>query len=147
MQGTPDLYHPVILELSKNPPHFARDASGACTVHAINHYCGDKFQITFDLDVNVQNPTFQGYGCAVSKAATAVLVAGMGGRTLLEVSARCKQVLAFLNGAGEAPQFDPRLQAFAAVRAHPGRLQCATLSWQAVLDECDRLRKESPESV
>ena len=92
-------------------------------------------------------PAFEGHGCAVSKASTSVLVESMDQQTLQAVRDRCRQFIAFAQGSAECPSFDERLEAFSAVRAHPARLKCATLSWESVLLACERLLIESQESM
>ena len=101
-------------------------------LEAYNPLCGDKFQLFFEIeDGKISQLSFHGYGCAISKASASVLVKKLEGRPAEEGLALCREFLAMLQdeeGATEAD--DEELAAFTAARAFPGRMKCATLSWE-----------------
>ncbi|MCB0376814.1 MAG: hypothetical protein KDD04_12930, partial [Sinomicrobium sp.] len=60
-----------------------------------------------------------------------VLVKKLEGRPVEEGLALCRQFLAMLQADKEGPEdVDEELAAFAAARSFPGRMKCATLSWE-----------------
>lgn len=137
-----ELYHPLILEHNQHPRHYQKRPEAAVVLDAYNSLCGDKFKLYLDIeDDRVVQASFSGYGCAVSKAATSILIEKIQGKTLAEV----RQILAEYFGitkteATSSNQSDPDLLAFAAAKKFPGRLKCAVLSWEALeefLDEVD----------
>ena len=69
-----DLYQEVILEHAKSPRNF-RELPGANRVaHGRNPLCGDNYTIYLLMDGDVvKEATFQGSGCAISKASASLL--------------------------------------------------------------------------
>jgi nitrogen fixation NifU-like protein len=129
-----DLYSPVILELNSSAPNFGKDEGALHRVKAYNTYCGDKFVIAFNKDNTVEDVSFHGYGCAVSKASAGLMTEVITGKTLPEVAEICRQVIAFLKGENDnALELDERLQAFGVVKKYPGRYDCAALCWGEML--------------
>ena len=77
--------------------------------------------------------SFSGYGCAVSKAATSMLVDKIQGKTLEEVKTLLDEYFTTTKTDQDlAGISDPDLVAFAAAKKFPGRLKCAVLSWEAL---------------
>lgn len=127
-----ELYHPLILEHNQHPRHYEKHPEFSLTLDAYNSLCGDKFKLYLDIEEGrVVQASFSGYGCAVSKAATSVLVEKIQGKTLAEV----RQLLQTYFGITKTDQNssnDQDLLAFAAAKKFPGRLKCAVLSWEAL---------------
>ena len=124
------LYDPLILAHNRSPVNFEKRLTAQHTIEAYNPLCGDKFKLFLDIENGiVEKASFHGYGCAISKAATSVLIQRIEGQRLDVVSAVIKTYFEALNTAGA--HFDADLQVFAAVRQFPERLTCATLSWEA----------------
>ena len=126
------LYQSVILKHSKEPVHFEKKEQATHVLEAYNPLCGDKFQLFFEIeDGKISQLSFHGYGCAISKASASVLVKKLEGRPVEEGLALCRQFLAMLQADKEGPEdVDEELAAFAAARSFPGRMKCATLSWE-----------------
>ncbi len=96
-----DLYSPVILELNSSATNYVKDSDASHQVKAYNTFCGDKFVISFNQDGTLEDVTFHGYGCAVSKASTALMTEIIGGKALHEVTQICRKVLAYLEGEND----------------------------------------------
>ena len=126
------LYQSVILKHSKEPVHFEKKEQATYILEAYNPLCGDKFQLFFEIeDGKISQLSFHGYGCAISKASASVLVKKLEGRPVEEGLALCREFLAMLQAEKENPEdVDEELAAFTAARAFPGRMKCATLSWE-----------------
>src|SRR5690606_36804853 len=125
------LYQSVILKHHKEPVHFEKNETATYVLEAYNPLCGDRFRLFFELrDGVVEDLSFPGYGCAISKASTSVLVKNLSGMPVEEALDLCRQFEAMLQSEGEAQEAaNEEFAAFAAARAFPGRLKCATLSW------------------
>lgn len=127
------LYDNVILQHNREPFNFEKRQWAQHIVEAYNPLCGDKFKLFLDIeDGKIAKATFHGYGCAVSKAATSVLIKKIEGMSLEDVQLLLQSYLDGLNTEGDRNRrFDAELQAFEAVRQFPERMTCATLSWDA----------------
>ena len=70
-----EIYSEIILKHNNAPFHFEKRNDTQHVLEAYNPLCGDKFKIYLDIDDGVISKIyFHGYGCAVSKAATSVLM-------------------------------------------------------------------------
>ena len=139
-----ELYREVILIHNREPFHSRKAGSAAIVIEAYNPLCGDQFKLYLDVEAGrVEEVYFHGYGCAISKASTSVLVKKIRGLTLEEIRGLAGRFFEVVKG-GEttAAEADEELQAFAAARDFPARLQCATLSWDALLRYLDEKEAE-----
>lgn len=126
------LYDEVILEHNRSPFHFEKRQTAQHIVEAYNPLCGDKFKLFLDIeDGTITNATFHGYGCAISKAATSVLIQRILGKKLDIVPDILKTYFDALDTNTEGGELDAELKAFSAVKQFPERKTCATLSWDA----------------
>ena len=130
------LYDDVILQHNREPYHYEKRLTAQHILEAYNPLCGDKFKLFLDIeDEKVQKATFHGYGCAISKAATSVLVKkiqNMPIEAVLELIKTYFDGLNRENTGGGQKQWTVEMKAFLAVRQFPERLTCATLSWETV---------------
>ena len=123
------LYQSVIMAHNKAPYHYEKKEDAGLTIKAYNPLCGDKYQVYLDIEGDrIQSAYFHGYGCAVSKAATSILVQELEGKTVTEALQLCEEYLSVVMEEKETERED--FQAFAAARQFPGREQCAVLAWE-----------------
>lgn len=129
------LYQEVILRHSNAPFHFEKWEEAPLVIEAYNPLCGDQFRLFLELEGDkVVKASFHGYGCAISKASTSILIEKILGKTIEEIhqlALAFYQIVRPEGGTLEADA-DEELLAFAAARQFPARLQCATLSWEAL---------------
>src|SRR6478609_9536438 len=81
-----ELYQELILDHSRRPRNFRR-LEGA-THHALgfNPLCGDKVKVYLELkDDIVHEVSFQGEGCAISKASASLMTESTKGKSRTEV--------------------------------------------------------------
>ena len=132
-KGLSQLYDNVILQHNREPFNFEKRLSAQHIVEAYNPLCGDKFKLFLDIeDGKIAKATFHGYGCAVSKSSTSVLIKKLQGLSLDDIPNLLQTYFEGLDTEGMTNRdFDTELQAFAAVRQFPERMTCATLSWDA----------------
>ncbi|MBM3870785.1 MAG: SUF system NifU family Fe-S cluster assembly protein [Verrucomicrobia bacterium] len=126
-----DLYQEVILEHAKSPRNF-RELPGANRVaHGRNPLCGDNYTVYLLMEGDVvKEATFQGSGCAISKASASLLTGIIKGKTRAEVEALFGKVHTMVT-TGHADDSLGKLAAFAGVHKFPARVKCASLSWHA----------------
>lgn len=133
------LYQKVIVRESKSPYHYEKPESFDLAVEADNPLCGDRFELFFSLDgKKITSAHFKGYGCAISKAATSILLKKIDGRDTSDALKIVSHFLDFIrneNSRTSASDLDEDLQAFAAARDFPERQSCVTLSWEALEKE------------
>ena len=84
-----DLYREVILDHYKNPRHHGSLDGADAQADGLNPLCGDEVSIAvaFDGDGDtIRDVRFEGRGCAISQAATSMLMEMAKGRTATEVA-------------------------------------------------------------
>jgi nitrogen fixation NifU-like protein len=88
------LYREVILDHYKNPRgHGAIDGADA-EAEGQNPLCGDEVSIAIDFEGDtIADVKFQGRGCAISQAATSMLMDMVKGRSAQEVAAMSSEEL------------------------------------------------------
>lgn len=137
-----ELYQTLILEHNRSPRNFRPSATA--TGHAVgrNPMCGDTFDVWVTIDRGVvADVSFQGQGCAISKASASMMTTAIKGKSVAEARAlfeRFHQVVTGRLPAEEADKKEARkalgcLSAFAGVSAFPIRVKCATLAWHALM--------------
>jgi nitrogen fixation NifU-like protein len=81
------LYREVILDHYKNPRGHGVIEGADAQAEGQNPLCGDEVAIFVALDgEKIENVRFRGRGCAISQAATSMLVEMVRGRTVDEVA-------------------------------------------------------------
>jgi len=128
------LYKSVILAHSKAPYNYEK-VDNQEEVEAYNPLCGDRFILYLDIkDGRIDKLHFHGHGCAISKASTSILVKHLEHKTIAEALALCAnfEQITQTNTATPVVILEEDFEAFEAAKDFPGRLKCATLSWEAV---------------
>jgi len=126
------LYNKLILERNNNPVGFEKREDAKTMLEAYNPVCGDQFKLYLDFEgPTIKEATFHGYGCALSKASTSLLIEGLKGKSLQE----CKQFIQFyLRYLEKEDTKAPEIYAaLARAKNFPGRQQCTVLSWEVAL--------------
>ena len=128
-----DLYQQVILDHSKSPRNFRvlPDANRHAQGH--NPVCGDNITLYLRMDGDrVADASFQGSGCAISKASSSILTETLKGKTKAEVKELFEKVRAMVT-TGQTPEGDlGKLAVFTGVHKFPARVKCASLSWKTL---------------
>jgi len=131
------LYHTRIIEHSKHPFHEGEIKDATHVLEAYNPLCGDKYSLYLNIhNGTVEEAMFNGYGCAISKASTSVLIQNCIGRTILEISDIISMFGKIIDPESQSrPEDiseDNDLLAFSATRQFPERIKCASLSWDQI---------------
>ena len=137
MADTRALYEEVILDHNKNPKNFGPLPDADIVQEGYNPLCGDSFRIYLKLDGNtVQEVSFDGHGCAISKASASVMTTLVKGRQREEIEELFQAFQEMLKTDPAVPldaEKLGKLKVFSGVREFPVRIKCATLAWHALL--------------
>ena len=96
MNGFDELYREVILDHYKNPRGHGSLAEADARAEGMNPLCGDEVTISLafaDDGETVRDVMFEGRGCAISQAATSMLMEMAKGRSAEEIAAMPKEEL------------------------------------------------------
>jgi len=136
MSELSELYQQVILDHNKKPRNFHKLETANHTAEGYNPLCGDQLSVYLQLeDDRVKDISFEGSGCAISKASASMMTQAVKGKTKQEVEALFNEfhrmVRDELDEENE-PNHLGNLKIFAGVREFPVRVKCATLSWHTM---------------
>jgi nitrogen fixation NifU-like protein len=135
MSDLRDLYQDVILEHSKAPRNYRELAAANHKAEGYNPLCGDRFTVYLDLDGDsIRDISFQGSGCAISKASASMMTQSLKGKTVAEAEALFGRFHDLVTGhapaSGQAEL--GKLTVFSGVSEFPVRVKCATLAWHTL---------------
>ena len=92
--STDELYREVILDHYKNPRGHGVIEPADAEAEGMNPLCGDEVAISLAFDGDrIDDVRFQGRGCAISQAATSMLMEMVKGRTATEVAEMSREEL------------------------------------------------------
>jgi nitrogen fixation NifU-like protein len=133
MSDLRDLYQELILDHNKRPRNFKKLEDANRTAEGYNPLCGDKVKIYARLeDGRVKDVSFEGSGCAISKASASVMTESLKGKTVAEVEALFKRFRDLVTGKEPSEADLGKLVVFSGVCEFPTRVKCATLAWHAL---------------
>jgi nitrogen fixation NifU-like protein len=128
-----DLYQQVILDHCKRPRNFHEMPTATSSAQGRNPLCGDQLKLFLRMaDGVIQEISFVGSGCCISKASASLLTDACQGKTATEVKALFDQVHTMIM-TGQGADDVGKLTVFAGVHKYPARVKCAILPWHAVL--------------
>ncbi len=129
-----ELYQEVILDHSRQPRNFRALPDADRTAEGNNPLCGDHFTIFVKLDGDVMREvTFQGAGCAISKASGSMMTDMLKGKTIQDARKSFAQFQQMVTTGQADEENMGKLCAFCGVHHFPMRVKCATLPWHALL--------------
>jgi nitrogen fixation NifU-like protein len=133
-----DLYKEEVLFHDKNPRNFRALPDANRRAEGDNPLCGDHFTVFLKLDNDViRDISFQGAGCAISKASASMMTERLKGKTTAEARNFFNQFHKFIEtGEGDEDAMGS-LYALGGVHKFPMRVKCAILSWHALLAALD----------
>jgi nitrogen fixation NifU-like protein len=133
MSDLSELYQQVILDHNKSPRNFRRLEGANRTAEGYNPLCGDQFTVYIKLEDDViKDISFQGSGCAISKASASLMTASLKGKTEEEAKILFDRVRKMLVGELDTKSDSDdlgKLSLLSGVCNFPARVKCASLSW------------------
>jgi nitrogen fixation NifU-like protein len=130
------LYQEIILDHNRNPRNFNKMEDASCSCDGYNPLCGDHYTVYLKLDKEVITEiSFQGSGCAISKASASVMSTVLKGKTRTEAELWFKKFHELVRGEKHNEKGIVelgKLAAFAGVSEFPARVKCAILPWHTM---------------
>ena len=131
-----ELYRQVILDHNKSPRNFKILEHANHFAEGYNPLCGDKIDIYLQVEDNiVKDISFQGQGCAISKASASLMSSLVKGKSLEEAEKIFTKFHDLITGKlGDNPDIEElgKLAVFTGVKEFPSRVKCASLAWHTM---------------
>ncbi|MCI0414568.1 SUF system NifU family Fe-S cluster assembly protein [bacterium] len=131
-----ELYQQVILDHNKKPRNFHRMETASAKSEGFNPLCGDRLIVYVQLEGDqIKDISFEGSGCAISKASASLMTESVKGKSKAEIEALFKRVHQMLTAPPDTVidvEGLGKLAAFSGVREFPVRVKCATLAWHTL---------------
>jgi nitrogen fixation protein NifU and related proteins len=135
MADLDDLYQEVILDHNKSPRNFRSMAEANRKAEGYNPLCGDHVTVYVRLeDGLIKDISFEGSGCAISKASASLMTAELKGKNEADARQLFDSVHRMLTGDSdrEAAGKVGKLAILSGVCKFPARVKCASLAWHTV---------------
>jgi nitrogen fixation protein NifU and related proteins len=133
-----ELYQEVILDHNRSPRNFRTMAQANRKAQGYNPLCGDQVTVYLQLEGGViKDISFQGSGCAISKASASMMTAELKGKSETEARALFENIHNMLMGHSNGAEQEGRkkvgkLAILSGVSKFPARVKCASLAWHTV---------------
>ena len=136
MSELSELYQELILDHNRRPRNFGVLANATRVAHGHNPLCGDKVTVFVALDGDrITGVSFDGSGCAISKASASLMTDAVKGHTLAEADdlfQKFHHMVTAPMGTNVDDESLGKLQVFSGVREFPVRVKCASLAWHTL---------------
>ena len=131
-----ELYQQVILEHNKNPRNYKEMIDSSHHAEGFNPLCGDHFWVYLKIDgsAKIDEVTFKGDGCAISKASASMMTVALKGKTVDEARKMIAEFTQLVRGEMPADQSQNslgKLNIFSGIWKYPSRVKCAVLACHA----------------
>ena len=145
MFDSQELYQEIVMDHNRRPRNFGSMTDSTATSEGFNPLCGD--QITLFLKVTediVEDISFEGVGCAISKSSASMMTEGVKGKSVeeaLTVFEAFREMITAKSDGSKDSEILGDLEILKGVAQYPTRIKCATLSWhtlQAALQGTER---------
>ena len=131
-----ELYQEMILDHSKNPRNFRALLRATQKAEGYNPLCGDRLTVYLEVEGDlIKDVSFQGSGCAISKASASMMTAQLKGKTKQEARKVFENFHTMLTGDPNKKldkEALEKLTVFSGVSEFPVRVKCATLPWHTL---------------
>ena len=147
MSELSDLYQEVILDHNRTPRNFRRLEGASHHAEGYNPLCGDRVTVFLKIDDDrISEITFEGSGCAISKASASLMTDRLKGSSLAEARTLFDRFHKMVTTPTNLEVEElGKLSALAGVREFPVRVKCASLAWHTMKAAIDREEKTSTE--
>jgi nitrogen fixation NifU-like protein len=135
MSSLAELYQNVILEHNRSPRNYRVMEHADRQAEGNNPLCGDQLTVWLKLNGDViSDISFQGMGCAISRASASLMTATVKGRSCREAEETFERFHRLVTGTLEPTDAETlgKLAVFSGVSDYPTRVKCASLPWHAL---------------
>lgn len=150
MEHNDELYQQVILEHNRNPRNCCKLMPHTHEAQGYNPLCGDHLSVYLNIDPQglIQGLSFEGDGCAISKASASLMTTALKGKTVVEARTLFDEFRGLV-----MKELDPlkgenhlgKLTVFSGVWKYPSRVKCAILAWYTMKGALDNQKSVSTE--
>jgi nitrogen fixation NifU-like protein len=141
-QELKELYQQVILDHNKSPRNFRKMENASSQAEGYNPLCGDHIDVYVLVEDDiVKDVSFNGEGCAISKASASVMTSMLKGKSKEEAEKLFNKFHDLVTGKlGDDMDVDElgKLAVFAGVQEFPIRVKCASLAWHTLMSALGR---------
>jgi nitrogen fixation NifU-like protein len=146
------LYQEVILDHNRRPRNYHAMEHATCSADGKNPNCGDALTVWLKMsdDDLVEDISFQGVGCAISKASASLMTVAVKGKSRSDATRMFEKVHKLVTGEDPSLAKDKEigaLRALGGVSRFPMRVKCASLSWHAMKAALDGSKEVSTEDA
>jgi nitrogen fixation NifU-like protein len=138
------LYQEIILEHNRRPRNYRVMDGADRMVKGHNPLCGDALTLWLKLEGDrVVDASFQGSGCAISRASASMMTEAVKGKTRAEAEELFERVHDLVTGKLDLEKAPAIKQALGSLRAlggvarFPIRVKCASMAWHALRSALD----------
>ncbi len=149
MSELSDLYQEVILDHSRHPHNYHAMEGATRQAKGHNPLCGDQVTVYVKIDADkIQDVSFEGNGCAISKSSASVMTDTVKGKTFGEFLELFQKFHRLVTDAS-APKLDEtdKLAVFSGVSEFPTRVKCASLAWHTLKSAMENKKQISTEGL
>ena len=136
MSELDDLYQEVILDHNKSPRNYRAMAGANRRAEGYNPLCGDQVTVFLQVeDGMIKDISFQGSGCAISKASASMMTTELKGKPESAAHELFENVHHMLTGQSSGDGGGERvgkLAILSGVCKFPARVKCASLAWHTM---------------
>lgn len=140
-----ELYQQVILDHNKSPRNFRVIDSPSHSSEGYNPLCGDKINLYLTIeDEIVKDISFQGSGCAISKASASLMSSIIKGKTIEETKNIFEKFQEMITGKlDENSNIESlgKLTVLNGVKEFPARVKCAGLAWHTLINAINKKKE------
>jgi len=146
-----ELYQQVILEHNKKPRNFKKLDHPTHFAEGYNPLCGDHMfvYLRVNKEGTIEEITFEGQGCAISKASASMMTDGLKGKTIAQAEKMFEQFHKLVIGELKPDKNSHilgKLAIFSGIWQYPSRVKCAALSWHTMNGALHKVQSVSTES-
>jgi nitrogen fixation protein NifU and related proteins len=134
---TDELYQQVILEHNRKPRNYVELEHPTHSAEGYNPLCGDhlKVYLIVNGDNKIEEVSFVGDGCAISKASASMMTAALKGKTVDEAKSLFEEFQKLVKkeiDPEKVPNHLGKLTVFSGIWKYPARVKCAILAWHTM---------------
>ena len=135
MPGLNDLYQANLLDHNSKPRNFRKLEEANRSADGYNPLCGDQIQLYLQVeDDKIIDVSFQGIGCAISRASASMLTQSVKGQSVERAQEIFDAFHTMLPEPDAELDYDilDDLECLAGVSEFPTRIKCAVLAWHTL---------------
>lgn len=135
-----ELYQQVILDHNKSPRNYRVIEHPSHYCDGYNPLCGDTINIYLTIENDtVEDVSFQGSGCAISKASASLMSSIVKGKSIDEVKLIFEKFKDMITGKLDVElESMGKLAVLAGVKEFPARVKCASLAWHTLINAIEK---------